>query len=508
MRLGYSRHGTPAAGIAGRMLVLAAAVLLGTTAYAVNPANTTTVTGTQGFEVGITDVSQPTDPYIIGSGPVLVDSSAVLGAPPPLPINLIYVVDLSGSMEQSFVNPFQDLFPPAGIGPEDDCNGDGVQGSAMDSACFGLISLNQSLGSAVNVDIGMVGFGLGSVIADIQPAAGPQDFTSPPDADDDTNGIADVEEVIASMETDGSSLVDTGFFLFDQNTINGMNDGTNYEDALNAAFAMIGLQPAGETNIVAFLSDGNPNAGNFNNALAALPPDTIVDTFALGSAVANGCDPGNPLEVIASVSGGTCHLVPDPSTLSTVLPEALTTQITQLELLVNGNPADIVFGPNPVSLSLTDVDISGLVMAGTNLIEATGTAADGTVLTADVTLEAILIISVDVDIKPGSFPNSINLGSRGSVPVAILGSASFDVTTINAETVEVAGSPVLTKGKNNKLMASIEDVNGDGYPDLVVHVATSALELTSADTEALVTGELMDGTPIEGSDSVRIVPPH
>lgn len=32
---------------------------------------------------------------------------------------------------------------------------------------------------------------------------------------------------------------------------------------------------------------------------------------------------------------------------------------------------------------------------------------------------------VDIDIKPGSDPNSINLGSNGIVPVTIFGSATL-----------------------------------------------------------------------------------
>jgi hypothetical protein len=40
-------------------------------------------------------------------------------------------------------------------------------------------------------------------------------------------------------------------------------------------------------------------------------------------------------------------------------------------------------------------------------------------------------LDVTIDIKPGSYPNSINLGSAGVVPVAIFSNESFDATTIN-----------------------------------------------------------------------------
>jgi hypothetical protein len=55
-------------------------------------------------------------------------------------------------------------------------------------------------------------------------------------------------------------------------------------------------------------------------------------------------------------------------------------------------------------------------------------------------------------------------------------------------------------------MSSAQDVNGDGLLDLVVHVRTEALELTGTDTEAILQGQTFGGTPITGTDFVRIVP--
>jgi hypothetical protein len=111
---------------------------------------------------------------------------------------------------------------------------------------------------------------------------------------------------------------------------------------------------------------------------------------------------------------------------------------------------------------------------------------------------------VQIDIKPGSFPNSINLGSNGTVPVAIISTPSFDATTVNPLGVTLAGSQVQLKGKGTP-MYSFEDINGDGLADLVVHVTTEALQLSPTDAMAVLTGSTFGGVPITGSDSVRIV---
>ena len=121
-------------------------------------------------------------------------------------------------------------------------------------------------------------------------------------------------------------------------------------------------------------------------------------------------------------------------------------------------------------------------------------------------------IQAAIDIKPGSYPNSINLGSKGVIPVAILSTQDFDATTVDAGTVALAGAGVAVRGKSDKLLAREEDVNGDGLPDLVCQVETENLDPDSfQDGYAILTGNLLaefGGTPIEGKDEISIVPPE
>jgi len=45
-----------------------------------------------------------------------------------------------------------------------------------------------------------------------------------------------------------------------------------------------------------------------------------------------------------------------------------------------------------------------------------------------------VVLLIDIDIKPGSDPNSINSKSMGLVPVAILSSANFDAPSVDVGT--------------------------------------------------------------------------
>jgi len=114
-------------------------------------------------------------------------------------------------------------------------------------------------------------------------------------------------------------------------------------------------------------------------------------------------------------------------------------------------------------------------------------------------------IPVSIDIKPGSFPNSINLGSNGVVPVAIFGLSTFDVKQIDFVTIKLGSALIKLKG-NGQRAVNYSDVNKDGFTDVTVNISTEALQLTTGDIKTNLEGRLKDGTIIKGSDSIRIVP--
>lgn len=110
-------------------------------------------------------------------------------------------------------------------------------------------------------------------------------------------------------------------------------------------------------------------------------------------------------------------------------------------------------------------------------------------------------IDIDIDIKPGSDPNSINLKSNGNISVAILTTEDFDATTVDPLSVQFGpNGAVEAHGRGH-----IEDVDYDGDLDLVLHFITQETGIACGDTDADLTGETFDGQVIEGFDSVNTV---
>lgn len=108
-------------------------------------------------------------------------------------------------------------------------------------------------------------------------------------------------------------------------------------------------------------------------------------------------------------------------------------------------------------------------------------------------------INIDIDIKPGSFPNSINPRNRGVIPVAILTTATFDAATVDPTTVFFGK----TGTEAAPVQSALEDVDGDVDTDLILHFNTQDTGIMCGDTSASLTGETFDGQAIEGSDSIK-----
>ena len=107
------------------------------------------------------------------------------------------------------------------------------------------------------------------------------------------------------------------------------------------------------------------------------------------------------------------------------------------------------------------------------------------------------VIEVDIDVKPGSDQNPINLRSSGVIPVAILTTPSFDALEVDPTTVEFEGAAAWGA-------AHFQDVDRDGDIDLLLLFRTQETELVAGQTEACLTGETFGGRPIQGCDTVKV----
>ena len=114
-----------------------------------------------------------------------------------------------------------------------------------------------------------------------------------------------------------------------------------------------------------------------------------------------------------------------------------------------------------------------------------------------------LAFPVEIDIKPSSFPNSINPKNLGKIAVAILSSTDF-----NASGQVDASSLTFGRTGNEQSLAfcnGSEDINNDGLLDLVCHFDTQASGFQQGDTVGILRGRTIDGSSLEGEDSIRVV---
>jgi hypothetical protein len=110
------------------------------------------------------------------------------------------------------------------------------------------------------------------------------------------------------------------------------------------------------------------------------------------------------------------------------------------------------------------------------------------------------LVPAAVDIKPGSFPNSINPRNQGVVPVALLGSDHFDVAEVDLATLRFGPGGAMPRPQSH-----LQDTDLDGHLDLVTHYRTQETGIRCGDMDATLAGSLRDGRRFEGVDSIKTV---
>ncbi len=115
-------------------------------------------------------------------------------------------------------------------------------------------------------------------------------------------------------------------------------------------------------------------------------------------------------------------------------------------------------------------------------------------------IDAPTRIDVLIDVKPDSTENPVNPGSNGVLPVALLGSASFDVMNVDP------GSLALGVNAAPAVEMEYADANGDGWIDLVACYGTPETGTAYGDSSICLTGATTDGVELAGCDAIRTVP--
>jgi len=179
----------------------------------------------------------------------------------------------------------------------------------------------------------------------------------------------------------------------------------------------------------------------------------------------------------------------------------------------------------PVGEEIT-LDVIFPISPGVYAYSAIVTATDAAGGIAEDSCDGTFSVAmcVPADIKPMSCPNPLSLMNKGVLPVAILGTPEFDVTTIDPGTIQLEGVAPLRWSVKDVTAPYIGDANDDcmscaengedGYDDLMLKF--DAQEVIAAlgdviDGQCLVvklTGNLkaeFGGTAISAQDVLLII---
>lgn len=103
-----------------------------------------------------------------------------------------------------------------------------------------------------------------------------------------------------------------------------------------------------------------------------------------------------------------------------------------------------------------------------------------------------------VEVKVGEGRTPINAYSRGVIPVMVRSSEEFDAASIDPASLRFG------PGEARALEASARRMQA-GRSDVVFHFPTQDAGLECDDTEVILRGETMEGTPFQGSDEVEVL---
>jgi len=145
--------------------------------------------------------------------------------------------------------------------------------------------------------------------------------------------------------------------------------------------------------------------------------------------------------------------------------------------------------------------VTGHRYAVDNLRWADAATDPGPVPTPEPEVEPQLL-TVQIDVRPGSDKNPIQLGSRGVLPVVLYGENDFAIEDVDWNSLAFGPGAAAIAHENGP---HFDDVDGDGLLDMILHFRISEIGLTADDVEVCLDGQSTDGTSFEGCDDVTPV---
>ena len=111
------------------------------------------------------------------------------------------------------------------------------------------------------------------------------------------------------------------------------------------------------------------------------------------------------------------------------------------------------------------------------------------------------VLDPELDIRPRSDRNHIQASSRAKVPVALLGSESFDVESVDVGTLLFGPEGAQPTGRRP---SKLKDVNRDGIDDLLLKFRANETGLGEDDVEACLEGPTDAGQAFMACDAVEV----
>lgn len=113
------------------------------------------------------------------------------------------------------------------------------------------------------------------------------------------------------------------------------------------------------------------------------------------------------------------------------------------------------------------------------------------------------IVEIEIITETKSYNFKPNI--RGNIPVVIFGSAHLDVRTIDIESLCIENLAMRIMGKAH-ILSTIEHVDDDEYPDLIVMFEDISRLLNRNISPAILKGKLSNGTIINGNGNIFMHP--